>query len=222
MASTFSVNKHIEEPASGDYSNAWAAPVNSNWTAIDTSLGGHTAINVTGVATGTYALTLPQYQPPNIAFLGTLSGNLVYVLPAGVGGMWTVANFTSGSFTLQIGVTGGSSFSLLQGFRSLVFSDGSVVQLADTSAPAQAQANAQSFATAADAVVLSSAQSFASGAAATAQSNAQAFAANASNLSSGTVNNARLNNAGLGPGVTIAADPGGTPSGSPGQIFYYY
>jgi hypothetical protein len=45
---------------------------------------------------------------------------------------------------------------------------------------------------------------------------------NASNLASGTVANARLPNIGSMPGVTIAADPGGTPSGSPGQVFWYY
>lgn len=45
---------------------------------------------------------------------------------------------------------------------------------------------------------------------------------NASNLASGTVPNARLPNIGSMPGVTIASDPGGTPSGSAGQIFFYY
>ncbi len=39
---------------------------------------------------------------------------------------------------------------------------------------------------------------------------------------SGTVPNAHLPNIGSMPGVTITADPGTTPSGSPGQIFLYY
>jgi hypothetical protein len=45
---------------------------------------------------------------------------------------------------------------------------------------------------------------------------------NASALAIGTVANARLPNVGLMPGVTISADPGGTPSGAPGAVFCYY
>jgi hypothetical protein len=50
---------------------------------------------------------------------------------------------------------------------------------------------------------------------------AQIPALPASQITSGTVANARLPNPGVGPGVTIAADPGTTPSGAPGAIFYY-
>jgi hypothetical protein len=222
MASTFTTNKSIEKPASGDYNNAWAAPVNVDWDDIDAAFGGNTGIIVTGVSTGSYALTLAQYRPPNIVFTGTLIGNLVYVLPAGVGGVWTVGNFTTGAFTISIASSGGGSIGVLQGFRTSVVSDGTGVSLADTSLPAQALANAEAFATSADAVVLSTAESFASGAAATAQSNAEAFSSNANNLTSGTVPNPRLPNVGLMPGVLISLDPGGTPSGSPGTIFFYY
>jgi hypothetical protein len=222
MSTTFTTNKNLIEPASGSFTNAWAAPVNSDWTAIDNAFGGNTVISVIGVTAGTYALTIAQYQPPNIEFTGTLSGNLVYVIPAGVGGIWTVSNATTGAFTISIGVTGGTSAAVLQGFRTLIVSDGSTVTLADTSAPAQAQANAEAFATAADAVVLASAESFASSAAATAQSNAEAFSADASNLSSGQVPNAVLPEIGDMPGVTIQADPGGTPIGGPFEMFFYY
>jgi hypothetical protein len=48
------------------------------------------------------------------------------------------------------------------------------------------------------------------------------FYQNASNLNAGTVPNARLPNIAAMPGVTIASDPGGTPSGSVGQMFFYY
>ena len=215
-------NKNLIEPANGSFTNDWDVPVNSNWTSIDTAFGGNTGINVTGVTAGTYALTSAQYTPPNIEFGGTLSGNLIYVIPSGVGGTWSVANNTSGPFTISIGVSGGGATGVLVGFRTLVMSDGINVVLADSSPPAQAQANAQAFATAADAVVLASAESFASAAAATAQSNAIATAANASNLSSGTVPNAQLPNIGLMPGVIIQADPGGTPTGPPGTIWFYY
>lgn len=45
---------------------------------------------------------------------------------------------------------------------------------------------------------------------------------NATNLASGTVPNARLPNVGAMPGITISADPGGTPSGAVGAMFCYY
>jgi hypothetical protein len=215
-------NKNLQMPANGSFNNDWDVPVNADWSAIDTAFGGNAVINVTGVAAGGYALSLSQYTPPNIAFIGTISANLVYVLPAGVGGIWTVSNGTTGSFFIQIGVSGGGSIAILQGFRSLIVSDGNNVSLADTSAPEQAQANAEAFATAADVTVLSTAESFATTAANAAQAAAIATAANASNLSSGVVANGLLPNPGVGPGVTIAADPGTTPSGAPGAIFYYF
>jgi hypothetical protein len=51
---------------------------------------------------------------------------------------------------------------------------------------------------------------------------AVAASGSASDLSSGTVANARLPNIASMPGVTIQSDPGGTPSGSAGQMFFYY
>jgi hypothetical protein len=219
---TLTTNKSIAQPANGSFTNDWDVPVNSDWAIIDTAFGGTTSISVTGVTAGTYALTLTQYQPPNIEFTGTLSGNLLYVVPSGVGGIWTVSNATTGAFTISIGVSGGSSAAVLQGFRTLIVSDGSTVQLADTSAPAQAQANAEAFATAADAVVLASAEAFASNAAGSALTAAQTFAENANNINTGVIGQSFVPLIGNLRGVIIQADPGGTPSGPAGTIWFYY
>lgn len=189
MPSTFTTNKNIEKPASGSYNNAWAAPVNADWDDIDNALGGHSVINVTGVGAGTYALTVPQYQPCIIEFVGTLSANLVYAVPPGVGGMWTISNGSSGAFTLTFGVSGGGSVVLPQGVGNgcaIIISDGTFVGFADntqilaaeafaTTAANTAQANAQAFATSADTTVLSTAETFATNAANTAQTNAENF-----------------------------------------------
>jgi hypothetical protein len=225
MSAVFTPNKNITEPASGSFNNAWATPVNSNWSILDTAFGGTTVITVTGVTSSPVPLTIAQYQPPNIEFNGTLSGNLVYQLPTGVGGIWTIFNAATGAFTLSIVPAGGSGIAIPQGQRSLIVSNGTFVGFAETGQAAAAQANAEAFATSA---------------ANTAQSNAETFATDASNLSSGTVPvaqipalpasritsgtvaNAQLPNVFAGPGVTIAADPGTTPSGTFGDVFAYY
>ena len=131
MTSTFTPNKNLEEPAAGDYVNAWAPPINANFTAIDTSLGGATPISVTGVPAGTISLTLTQYRPPNIEFTGTISGNLNYQIPTGIGGIWTVSNATTGAFTLSFSIAAGNSLVLPAG-RTLIVSDGSNIALAQT------------------------------------------------------------------------------------------
>lgn len=187
MSSTFTTNKGIEKPGSGDYVNAWAAPINADFDDIDTALGGNTAISVTGVGAGTIALTLSQYKPPNIEFTGVLAGNLNYQIPAGIGGMWSLSNSTTGSFSLVFSVNAGGSLVLTSG-RTLVVSDGVNIQLADAATAVAAE-------TAAIAAAAASAASL--------------------YVSLST-------NVGSMHGVTIALDPGTTPSGSPGQLFLYY
>jgi len=131
MASTYTTNKaHLEEPASGDYVNTWATPVNNNMNAVDNCLGGSVTINVVGITT-TQTFTLAQYQPLNIVFSGTLSANLIYQLPSGVGGFWSIYNNTSGAYTITIASAtgGGSSLAISQGSRVAVLCDGTNVLL---------------------------------------------------------------------------------------------
>jgi hypothetical protein len=133
VPSTFTTNKGIEQPAAGSYSNTWATPVNADWSDIDNAFGGVTTINVAGVATGTYTLTLAQYQPPNIIFTGAITGTLAYIVPPGVGGIWTVYNNTTGGSPLAFGV-GSSGMPLSQGQRTLVVSDGTTIAVAQSAA----------------------------------------------------------------------------------------
>lgn len=225
MASTFTTNKSIEKPASGDYNNAWAAPVNADWDDIDTALGGHVVINVNGLS-GAVALMLSQYRPPIIEFVGTLSAAVTFVLPAGVGGIWSLANGTSGAFALSFGVSGGGSLQILAGNTSLVSSDGTNIVLADTSAASQAQANAEAFATTAannaEAAAIAAAETFATAGDTATLTAAETFSKDASNLTNGTVPNAQLPNIGNMPAVVIQADPGGTPTGPAGTMWFYY
>lgn len=207
MSDTFTVNKNIDQPSSGSYVNSWDVPVNSNWGIIDKCFGGTTSISVTGVVSNT-ALTIAQYQPPNIEFIGSLSASIEYYIPAGVGGIWSVSNSTSGGFSLTFGIAAGNSITLLSG-RTLIVSDGVSVAFASTN-------NNTSFSQISGQVsngqVPQSAVTQYQG----------AFSLAASQITSGTIANARLPNAASMPGVTIAADPGTTPSGPAGSIWYYY
>jgi hypothetical protein len=215
MPDVYTPNKNLIEPAQGSYDNSWGTILNSqNWTGIDNSFGGLTTINVTGVAAGTIALTVNQYQPPNIVFTGTLNANLVYVIPAGVGGMWTIYNNTSPvpeTNTLFFGISGGGSEQLAPTFRSLLVSDGVNLQFAETAVAANALANAQIYASNAANNALASANAY-----------TNTYASDASNLATGTAPASVLPLAGSLEGITIAPDPGTVPTGPAGSIWYYY
>lgn len=132
MTSSYTTNKYIEKPANGDYPNTWNVPVNSDWDAIDTAFGGTASINAVG-ASGTVALTLNQYRPPNMVITGAMTANVNYQLPSGVGGIWTVYNNTSGAYTITISSAGGgTSQSIGQGTRLLIVCDGTNVSAADS------------------------------------------------------------------------------------------
>lgn len=141
MPSTFTTNKNLEIPAAGAYNDTWNVPADADLIAIDNAFGGVTAINVTGVGSGSYTLTLAQMQPPNIEFSGVMSGSLIYNVPQG-GGIWSVWNNTSGAFALQFafGPTA-SAVTIPQGTRALVICDGANMQYADTAQGAIAVAN---------------------------------------------------------------------------------
>ncbi len=130
MASTFTTNKGIEKPASGDYVNAWASPVNADWDDIDTALGGTTTLSTTDIS-GPVPLTLVQYRPLNIEFTGSLTAAINYQIPTGVGGIWSLNDLTarSGSPTIFFSILSGNSIIIPPG-RSLVVSDGVNVSFA--------------------------------------------------------------------------------------------
>jgi hypothetical protein len=101
-------NKALTYPANGADVNFWDTPVNANWNAIDNALGGLTTINVTG-ASGTVVLSAGQYTPPIITLTGTLTANVTYQFPTGVGGFWFVNNATSGAFSVTFSSGGAGS-----------------------------------------------------------------------------------------------------------------
>lgn len=103
MASTFSPNLHLEEPARGDYTNTWDLPANANYGVLDTAYGGTATITVTG---GNQTINLTQAQA-NAQFLvvnGTLTGGFALIVYPAVGGgrKYVLNNVTQGANTLYV------------------------------------------------------------------------------------------------------------------------
>lgn len=133
MTSTYTPNINLNEPANGDYVSNWNIPLNSNFTAIDTAIGGASTINVVGVSSTPVALTLAQYNCRLLIFSGALTANVTYYVPSAVGGFWYIINNTSGAYTLTIASGGsGSSVVVAQGYTAEVTSDGTNIRLAST------------------------------------------------------------------------------------------
>lgn len=110
MASTYTPNKSIEEPAYNDYAanpTGWTSPVNNNWTYVDTALGGSTSLNQTGLS-GVQVLSTTQYRPLSLIVSGTPTGLVTYQIPSGVGGQWIIRNTSSSTVAFNSGAGGGT------------------------------------------------------------------------------------------------------------------
>lgn len=125
-------NKALSQPANG--SAAWDVPLNANFGIIDAALGSTTSINITGISTTPVTLTATQYQSLSINFTNTLSNNVRYNFPSGVGGQWTIYNNTTGAYSVTVGsLGGGTPIAITQGTRAILNCDGTNVFYADDS-----------------------------------------------------------------------------------------
>ena len=102
--------------------------------------------SITATATtGTAALSLAQVSKRVIIVNGALSGNVLAVFPAGIQGVWVVANDTSNSFTLTAKVAGGTNVvSIPQAgpnAPTIVYSDGTDLWNANVSTAGLAPIN---------------------------------------------------------------------------------
>lgn len=106
MVSIFTPNLQLEEPATGDYANTWALPVNSNWSTLDTAIG---AIATIALTTGSVILTQAQANSAGLIFTGSLSGNVTITYPTTCGGRkFFFNNCTMNAHTIQIRGGGGT------------------------------------------------------------------------------------------------------------------
>jgi hypothetical protein len=135
--SSLTPNKSIEKPAYNEYaSNAtgWSSYINADWDVIDKAFGGTTVMVPTGVS-GTVTLSTAQYQSAiivigaTISTAATLTANIIYSIPSGVGGVWSVFNNTTGAFTITFSnAAGGTTFAIPQGEKRIIYSDGTNIR----------------------------------------------------------------------------------------------
>lgn len=127
MATT---NKDLNQPAVS--STNWDVPLNANFGYIDDALGGNTTKSATGVGTTPVVLTTAEYQKLVLTITGTLTANVNYRIPSGIGGQWIVRNGTTGSFTVTISSGGGGTTAVIpQGYARTVYSDGTNIRFSD-------------------------------------------------------------------------------------------
>ena len=138
-------NLALNEPAYNSTSPTWDQPLNYNSTILDQMFGNTTGVSVNTGGSTTYTnITAPSAtaagstsQAMRFNLTGALAANQNVFLPQNVGGMWTVTNSTSGSYTVTLGsnngsnVAAGTTVSLPQGYSSLVYCDGTNVKFAD-------------------------------------------------------------------------------------------
>lgn len=127
MVSTYTPNKVLEKPGNGDYVDTWNIPVNDDMDFIDQAFGGVTNLNATG---GSATLTDTEYRSLILNITGSLTGNVIYTIPSGVGGQWVIYNNTSGNYTVTFASGGGGNTEIVaQGQQSLIASTGTDIWL---------------------------------------------------------------------------------------------
>lgn len=101
-------------PTTGDSSTAAATTA-----FVSNANDGVVTIGVTG---GPLTLTAAQYGVATLLFTGTLTSNSTITVPNA--GVWTIANRTTGAFTLTIKTAAGAGDLVSQGFNAYVAADG--------------------------------------------------------------------------------------------------
>jgi len=140
MTSSYTTNLGLQQPATGDQTNAWGTTVNTNWSIVDDAVAGLISINLpaqSGYPTVTLGFSqgMSTAQLPNrrLVFTGTLTANTLVLFPQGRNADFDVENNCTGSYAVTLGVNNGSGGALgqttvvPQGATVSLYSDGTNV-----------------------------------------------------------------------------------------------
>ena len=132
MTTTTTSNLNLEKPDVGSEANNWGNILNSSLDDVDKAIAQRLVKGVGGASDVT--LTLADSKFAVIEFTGTLSGNISVKTYANDAKPYIVFNNTSGSFSLTFKTNTGGGVVLVQGQKTIVYSDGTnMVSAVDTS-----------------------------------------------------------------------------------------
>ncbi len=101
--------------------------------AIGAGFGQAVQASSVAVTSTAQALTPAQAASQVIEFTGTLTGNTVITVPAAVA-QWTIANGTTGAYTLTVKASGGTGVTVATGAAAVLYCDGTNVHYSVTAA----------------------------------------------------------------------------------------
>lgn len=102
MASTFTPNIGLEEPARGDDVGVWDVPVNNNMTQIDLPIGG---IATQALNNSNVVLSAAQFRSKGITFNSTLTGSVTITFPTSYTKSYEFFHSCTGSSAFTITLT---------------------------------------------------------------------------------------------------------------------
>lgn len=138
IANQFTTELQLIKPTPGDplSENTWGTLLNTDMDLLDSAVAGLLTLSVAGssnVVLSSSQGAADQERNMAFSFTGALTGNIYVLFPSGRTKTFFVANNTTGSFTLGIGVNNGSSVpagttvTVTQGTSVALISDGTNV-----------------------------------------------------------------------------------------------
>lgn len=129
MASTFTPNIQLEEPARGDDVGTWDTPVNGNSTLLDLTVG---AITTVSLNNSPVVLSAAQFRSKGITFNSTLTGSVTITFPTSFTKSYEIQNLCTGSsafvITLATTASGGQVICCPPGETIDCFNDGANIK----------------------------------------------------------------------------------------------
>lgn len=129
MASTFTPNIQLEEPARGDQVGTWDTPINANMTLVDSVAGAITTISLNN---SPVVLAAAQFQAKGITFNSTLTGSVTITFPTSFKKSYEIQNLCTGSsafvITLATTAAAGQKICCPPGETIDCFNDGSNIK----------------------------------------------------------------------------------------------
>jgi len=138
MASTYSTSLRLELIGTGEQQGTWGSTTNTNLgTLLEEAIGGYTSVAVTdGAATVLTANNGSADQSRNMVLnlTGALTGVREVHCPNGIEKLYVVTNATTGGYAVTFKTVSGTGVSVANGYKALVYVDGTnVVQMLGSS-----------------------------------------------------------------------------------------